>query len=155
MKQPEPSLTDCINCGGALTVEHGIVVCPACNSRTLAEIKAFELHQDEVAPEYCFIECPGATLYADDTTTIIGGVAFIDDNDLTRGYRLIDRAVYAPLHTRRRRIPRESAGHIRRCQACQDLTVRLRRKEGADFCIPSEKFPKRERLRSVTPQSRV
>lgn len=155
MEQPEPSFTQCINCGGDLTIEHGLVICAECNSKSLAEIKHFELHQDEESPEYQFIECPGATLYADDTTTITAGVIFVDDNDITKGFRIIDHAVYAPLHTKRRRIPTESAGHIRRCQACQDLTIRMRRKEGADFCIPSEKFPKRQKLRSVFPQSRV
>lgn len=155
MEQHEPSLTECINCGGDLTIEHGLVICPACNSRSLAEIKRFELFQDDESPEFQFIECPGATLYADDSTTIVAGVTFVDDNDVSKGYRIIERAVFAPLHTKRRRIPTESAGHIRRCQACQDMTIRMRRKEGADFCIPSHKFPNRQKLRSVVPQSRV
>ncbi|MDH4034406.1 MAG: hypothetical protein OEV80_11475, partial [candidate division Zixibacteria bacterium] len=46
-------------------------------------------------------------------------------------------------------IKREALGSIRRCQACQDYTVRMRRKEGADFCIPSSKFPHRKTLKSV------
>jgi hypothetical protein len=58
--------------------------------------------------------------------------------------------VYAPTHSRRRRIKAEAFGKIRRCAACQDLTVRLRRREGPDFFIPSSKHPGRKKLKSVT-----
>ena len=33
--------------------------------------------------------------------------------------------------------------------SCQDYTVRMRRKEGPDFYIPSHKHPNRKKLKSV------
>jgi hypothetical protein len=96
-----------------------------------------------------FIECPGATIYDPETREIVSGVKFIDDNDPSLGYEIIDKQVFAPNHRRRRLIKKEHVGLIRRCQACQDLTVRMIRSEGADFCVPNPRFPHRKRLKSV------
>jgi len=96
-----------------------------------------------------FIECPGATVYDPETRQIVSGVKFVDESDPSLGYEIIDKQVFAPNHRRRRLIKKEHVGLIRRCQACQDLTVRLIRAEGADFCVPNPRFPRRKRLKSV------
>ncbi|UCD17268.1 MAG: hypothetical protein JSV44_12595 [Candidatus Zixiibacteriota bacterium] len=107
--------------------------------------------EDNTAPgtDAVFIECPGATVYRPGTREVIGGAHFLDDNDPSRGYEIVDKPIYAPGHTRRRIIKKEHIRSIRRCQACQDLTVRMMRREGPDMCIPSHKFPYRRRLKPV------
>ncbi|SYZ74577.1 hypothetical protein TRIP_C90205 [Candidatus Zixiibacteriota bacterium] len=96
-----------------------------------------------------FIECPGATVYEPGTRNVVAGVHFFDDSDPSAGYEIIDHAVFAPEHRRRRIIKKEHAHSIRRCQACQDLTVRLMRREGPDFFIPNPRFPRKKRLKPV------
>jgi len=108
---------------------------------------AAQLDEDD---EHVFIEFPGATLYEPDTDNIIAGVQFVDDDDPSAGYRIVGKTVFPPTHTRWRRIKRDALGSIRRCQACQDYTVRNRRREGADFFIPSVKHPKRKKLKSIS-----
>jgi hypothetical protein len=101
------------------------------------------------ADDKVFIECPGATVYEEGTRNVIAGVEFIDDQDPSKGYKIIDQPVFAPEHKKRRLIKKEHINSIRRCQACQDLTVRLIRREGADFFIPSPKHPKKTKLKSI------
>jgi hypothetical protein len=96
-----------------------------------------------------FIECPGATAYDPVTREITAGVEFVDENDPSAGYRIVNHPVYAPEHKKRRLIKKEHRNSIRRCQACQDLTVRLIRREGPDFYIPNSRFPRKKQLRSV------
>ena len=139
----------CVNCGHDLEQRRGVWLCPTCNT----EAASFLPFRDETDQEgYLFIECPGATLYQPGTDTIVAGAKFLDEDDPAKGYEIVDHAVYAPTHTKRRRIKIEALGKIRRCQGCQDLTVRMRRREGPDFFIPSPKHPGRKKLRSVTPQ---
>ena len=105
---------------------------------------------DEEDPDgRVFIECPGATIYDPETRQIVSGVKFVDESDPSLGYEIIDKQVFAPNHRRRRLVRKEHVGLIRRCQACQDLTVRMIRSEGADFCVPNPRFPHRKRLKSV------
>lgn len=137
----------CINCGRKLINRNGMWLCIECNSRDLGYSQIFTDLQDD--DEYVFIECPGATVYEKDTNKVIAGVQFFDDNDSSKGYRIIGKPVYAPTHTRRRRIKREALGKIRRCQGCQDYTVRMRRPEGPDFFIPSPRHPGRKKLKTV------
>ncbi len=141
----------CISCGRDLVLKDHVWLCPNCNSAELAEqtFLSFETAESE---QYVYIECPGATLYEPGTTNIVQGVQF-DDESANGNYTIIDRPVYAPTHTRRRRIKREAVGKIRRCQGCQDYTVRMRRPEGPDFFIPSNKYPNRKKLKSVTHHS--
>ena len=96
-----------------------------------------------------FIECPGATVYNQETREIIAGARFKDENDPAAGYEIVDQPVYAPEHCRRRLIRKKDQNRIRRCQACQDLTVRLMRREGPDFFIPNPKFPRKKQLKPV------
>jgi hypothetical protein len=96
-----------------------------------------------------FIECPGATIYEPETRAIIAGVRFFDEDNPQSGYEIISHPVYAPEHRRKRLIKKENAHSIRRCQACQDLTIRLMRREGPDFYIPNSRFPRKKSLKSV------
>jgi len=96
-----------------------------------------------------FIECPGVTVYDPDTREIIAGVRWLDENDPAAGYEIVDQQIFAPEHRRRRLIRKEDHNRIRRCQACQDLTVRLMRREGPDFFIPNPKFPRKKQLKPV------
>ncbi len=137
----------CINCGQELVRKGGAMVCLRCNSDLLTASEIFvEPGDDE---DFMFIECPGATLYKEGTNEIEAGVKFNDDNDPSKGYRIIKHQVFAPTHKSKRRIPTEAHGRIRRCQGCQDLTVRMRRREGPDFFVPSVKHPKRKKLKPV------
>jgi len=96
-----------------------------------------------------FIECPGATVYEPGTRTVIAGVEWIDEKDPSKGYRIVDHQVFAPEHRNKRLIKKEHRNSIRRCQACQDLTVRLIRREGPDFFIPNPRFPHKKQLKPV------
>lgn len=137
----------CINCDQELVKRNGIWLCRNCNSKDLELSNIFNDEPGE--SEYIFIECPGATLYKDGTDEIIQGVKFHDREDPQNGYDIIDKPVYAPTHKRRRRIKKESVNNICRCQGCQDYTIRMRRREGADFFIPSTKYPGRKKLKTV------
>ncbi len=137
----------CIHCGRELIRKKGVLLCLECNSDDLDINILFK--DDDTPEDHVFIECPGATLYQPGTNNIIGGVKFIDDDDPFMGHKIIGEPVFAPNHKRKRLIKRDSLGKIRRCEACQDYTVRMRRKEGADFFIPSVKHPKRKSLKSV------
>lgn len=124
-------------------------ICSRCNSD---ELDFTDIFIDDFEDEgHMFIECPGATIYADGTEDIVAGVKFLNDDDPTRGHEIIDHPVFAPTHKKRRRIKHEAFGRIRRCQGCQDYTVRMRRREGPDFYIPSVRHPKRKKLKSVSP----
>ncbi len=139
--------TTCIHCGRQLINEKGVRICPRCNSRDLEYTSVFiEEREDD---GYIFIECPGATLYEEGSNEVVAGVKFNDEDDPEKGYQIVDHPVYAPTHTKRRRIKKEAYGKIRRCQGCQDYTVRMRRAEGPDFFVPSVKHPKRKKLKSV------
>jgi hypothetical protein len=140
----------CINCGRDLVERADVWVCDHCNTE-ITEFRVFTEPAD--SEEYAFIQCPGATLYEPGTTEVAQGVQFVDDNDPSKGYRIIGRPVYAPTHTKLRRIKKDVVGKIRRCQGCQDYTVRMRRPEGPDFFIPSPKYPGRKKLKTVSHRS--
>jgi hypothetical protein len=125
----------------------GVLVCLQCNPEQLHYEELFEDRRDDDG--YVFIDCPGATLYQPGTDIIVAGVKFYDENDPTKGFEIIKQPVYAPTHNKRRRIKSDALGKIRRCQGCQDYTVRMRRREGPDFYIPSVKHPHRTKLKSV------
>ena len=136
----------CLSCGRKLTRKNGAWICEECNSRDLSLGQLFGEAADS---EYLYIECPGATLYKEGTNEVEAGVKWLDEDNPAAGYEIVDHAVFAPEHTHRRRIKPEAFGKIRRCRACQDLTVRMRRREGPDFFIPSSKHPGRTKLKPV------
>ena len=137
----------CIHCRRRLIQKNGVWICQRCNSRDLEYARVFIEERDD--EDYVFIECPGATLYEEGTDEVVAGVRFLDDSDPQKGYDIVKHPVYAPTHTKRRRIKKEALGKIRRCQGCQDYTVRMRRREGPDFFVPSVKHPKRKKLKTV------
>jgi len=108
----------CSYCGRPLASEGGLEICLFCNKIATIE--------DAPPREKIIIECPGATLYDLETRQVVGGVKWIDPDDVTRGFDIVQAPVYAPNHTQRRLIDPGQAGKIVRCQACQDYTVRMR-----------------------------
>ena len=133
----------CQHCGDRLQEVGGIPICLRCNDRRgeyynclSQSITDFSEHSDKV-----LIECPGATLYHPETGEVTAGVSFNDPEDPSRGYEIIGQQVFGPKHVKRRWVKKEDLHLIRRCQSCQDHTVRLRRKEGPDLYIPSRKGP--------------
>lgn len=102
-----------------------------------------------LADDKVFIECPGATIYEPGTRNIIAGVRFYDEKNASKGYEIVANPVYAPEHRGRRLVRKKDVNCLRRCQACQDLTVRMVRREGPDFYIPNPKHPRKRQLRSI------
>lgn len=143
----------CVSCNGQLYRRNGVWLCEQCNSRDIEEIFPYLL--TDYNDEFVFIECPGASHFEAGTTKVVAGVEFVDENDPFKGYRIVEKRLYAPTHTKLRRIRKEALGSIRRCQGCQDYTVRMRRPEGRDFCIPSHKHPNRKQLKPVNSRSYV
>ncbi len=136
----------CINCNKPLIERKGVLICLQCNPEQLDYTEIFEDKKDD---GYIFIDCPGATLYQPGADNVVAGVKFHDELDPAKGFSIVKEPVYAPTHNKRRRIKSEALGKIRRCQGCQDYTVRMRRPEGPDFFIPSHKHPKRTKLKSI------
>ena len=137
----------CVNCNRPLTKHRGAWMCIPCNPEAVDVSDIFV--EDIESNEFTFVECPGATMYDPETNEVIEGVHFIDRDDPSKGHKIIGKSIYAPNHKKRRRVRKEDAGSVRRCQACQDYTVRCRRKEGRDFYIPSSKHPERNKLKSM------
>lgn len=143
----EPFMPDqndsCQHCGSPLEIIGGLPLCPRCSDREgryynplSSSINDFADHSDQV-----LITCHGATLYDPITNDVIAGVRFIDDSDPSQGYEIIDHSVYGPRHVKRRWVKRDDVHLIRRCESCQDYTIRMKRKEGPDLYIPSRKGP--------------
>jgi rRNA maturation protein Nop10 len=131
----------CRHCGGELESVGGLPVCLSCNDshgehyNLLSEsIGDFAEQSDKV-----LIECPGATIYHADNGEVSAGVKFIDNDDPSRGYEIVGHRVYGPKHVKRRWVKKEDVHLIRRCQSCQDYTIRMRRKEGPNLYIPSRR----------------
>lgn len=134
----------CPHCGDLLQEMGGLPICERCNDQRgenynylSQSIADFSENSDKV-----LIECPGATLYHPGTNEVAAGVSFHDSEDPSRGYEIIDRPVYGPKHVKRRWVKKEDLHLIRRCQSCQDHTIRMRRKEGPDLYIPSRRGPR-------------
>ncbi|MCP4568619.1 MAG: hypothetical protein GY841_13665 [FCB group bacterium] len=135
----------CQICGVELQKIGELWLCPQCNDHQSLDIDSISESLSVFADEdrRLLIECPGATLYLPGTNEVTAGAQFLDAQDPTRGHKIINRPVYGPQHVRRRWIKKEDAHLIRRCQSCQDHTVRMKRKEGPDLYIPSLKNPQR------------
>ncbi len=121
----------------------GLPFCSRCNDREgkfynplSSSINEFADNNDRV-----LITCYGATLYDPDTNEVIAGVRFVDESDPSKGYEIVNRPVYGPRHVKRRWVKKDDRHLIRRCESCQDHTIRMRRREGPDLYIPSRKGP--------------
>jgi len=133
----------CHQCGNPLEAIGGLPFCTRCNDREgefynplSSSINDFADNNDRV-----LITCHGATLYDPVTNDVIAGVRFVDENDPSRGHEIVGRPVYGPKHVRRRWVKKDDVHLIRRCESCQDYTIRMKRKEGPDLYIPSRKGP--------------
>ncbi len=143
------SVHSCPRCGATLREIGGLRICIRCNdaaggyyealSTSLAD---FSLQSDKI-----LIECPGATLYLPGSDQVAAGVRFYDNHNPILGFEIIKEPVYGPAHVRHRWIKKEDMHLIRRCQSCQDYTIRMRRKEGPDLYIPSRKHPRHHHVR--------
>lgn len=148
---PEEQSDFCVACGSPLLFLDETRLCARCNSEETIQLSTalssiIYRPSDE---ESQLIECPGATVYDEETGMISEGADFIEHEDGSYETKIIKRPHFPTGHKRRRLVKRSAFGKIRRCQACQDYTVRIRRREGVDFCIPSSKFPRRTKLKSV------
>ncbi len=144
IEPPMPARNErCHKCGDALEMIGGLPFCSRCNDREgqfynplSTSINDFADHNDRV-----LITCHGATLYDPDTGDIIAGVRFVDESDPAQGHEIVNRPVYGPRHVKRRWVKKDDIHLIRRCESCQDYTIRMRRKEGPDLYIPSRRGP--------------
>ena len=145
--EQDPQRQTCINCRRELTRHRGIMICLHCNPEA---IDTSDIFVDTIeTDDHAFIECPGVSIYDAETGEVVEGVSWRDENNATMGFDIIGRQIFAPNHKHRRRIKKDAIGKIRRCQACQDYTIRMRRPEGRDFYIPSVHHPRRTKLRPM------
>lgn len=131
----------CSLCGSELDQVGGLSLCLTCNDSHGAHYTLLSESIGEFAEQFdkVLIECPGATLYRPDSDEVSAGVKFIDNDDPSQGYEIVGRPVYGPKHVKRRWVKKDDLHLIRRCQSCQDYTIRMRRKEGPNLYIPSRK----------------
>ena len=147
----------CVNCGAELTIIDNVPICSSCNTPEVVALATGITRIGVAAVDAILqmddgttmIECPGATRYDEVTGEVTEGAEFVDLADGSYQVRVVLRHIFPPNHCKRRVLSPEARGKIRRCQACQDYTVRIRRREGVDFCVPSRKFPHRTKLRTV------
>jgi len=147
---PAPDV--CVSCGAKLLFVDETRLCATCNTQPIIDLATefSALVSSDDSSENVIIRCPGASRYNDTTGAVVEGAEFVDDSDGSYRARIVARPLFPSGHTKLRVISRPALGRIRRCQTCQDYTVRLKRKEGADFCVPSRRFPNRKALKSVT-----
>lgn len=148
---PDPANAVCQSCGGDLLFVDENRFCPKCNTQNNREFAESLSKMVSLTPGDLpqFIDCPGASVYDEQTGDVIEGADFIELDNESYEVKLVERAVFPPGHHGKRMIKPEHFGKIRRCQSCQDYTVRLRRKEGVDFCVPSTKYPNRKKLKTI------
>lgn len=118
----------CHICGRRLTEFKGVSLCLPCNDKYGDYYNYFQKasrdYQD--SGDKMVVKCPGATIYDATNSRVIQGVKWHNPRDFNQGYTVIGRPVYAPNHRPTRVVKRDQANNICRCQACQDLTVRMR-----------------------------
>ncbi len=118
----------CHICGKVMREYKGVYLCLPCNER-YGDFYGFfnsasrDYHEEK---EYVIIECPGVTIYDESNQRVVQGVKWNDDRDHAKGYEVIGKQIFAPNHTKTRRVPKDKANNISRCQSCQDFTVRMR-----------------------------
>jgi hypothetical protein len=135
----------CGRCGKDLQPIAGLPICPRCNDTQGEFLNFFTRNATDFGAESdrVLIECHGATLYRPGTDEVITGVKFLDAGDSPQGFEIVGRPVFGPQHVGRRWVKKDDLHLIRRCQSCQDHTIRMRRKEGPDLYIPSRRHPVR------------
>jgi len=149
----------CPICGRQLKKVDDVVVCLICNDRYGEYYNFFagavEDRNKDGGEDKVLIECPGASIYDETNSEVVEGVKWNDPRDFSKGYEIIGKKVYAPDHQSRRLIPRDKADNICRCQACQDLTIRMRtynnQKLRGDYHQESPLMPKVDQGNKFTP----
>lgn len=118
----------CHICGKAMREFKGIYLCLGCNDRYGEYYSFFSKASREFQDdnEYVVIECPGVTIFDDTNTRVVQGVKWHNDRDHAQGYEIVGKQIFAPNHTRTRRVSKDKQHNLSRCQACQDFTVRMR-----------------------------
>jgi len=136
------SQENCRICGRKLQTIGDMYRCPYCDNRDEESLGPLSSSINDFAKDVdkVLIECPGATLYRPGTDEVISGVKFLND-DFPFEYEIVGGAVFGPHHVHHRWVKKEDLHLIRRCQSCQDYTIRMKRKEGANLYIPSRKGP--------------
>lgn len=106
----------------------GISICLVCNEKYGEYYNFFRTASRDFqdAQDVITIECPGVTIYDDSNTRVVQGVKWIDDRDHSKGYEIIGKQIFAPNHSKMRRVAKDNAKYISRCQGCQDFTIRMR-----------------------------
>ncbi len=128
----------------------GIFMCLECNDKYGEFYNFFSSavsdFKKEDGKDVVFVECPGATIYDETNSEIVRGVKWHDQSDFSKGHTIVGEPIYSPGHKPKRMVPKDKAGSIARCQACQDFTVRMRifnnQKMKGEFSHESPLMPK-------------
>lgn len=125
-----PKNNRCPICGKSMDMFKGVPMCVNCNDRYGEYYNFFanavDDYKGEDGKDKVLIECPGATLYDNTNSRIVEGAQWNDPGDFSQGYKIVGKQVFAPNHQARRLIDKDKIENICRCQACQDLTIRMR-----------------------------
>ncbi len=118
----------CHICGRPMREFKGVSLCLPCNEKYGEFYGFFNNASKDFADqkEFVVIDCPGATVYDESNTRVVQGVKWHDDKDHAQGFEIVGKQIFAPNHMKTRRVPKDKAKNISRCQACQDFTVRMR-----------------------------
>jgi hypothetical protein len=149
----------CPICGRRMRKFEEVYLCVDCNDRYGDYYNFFASAVQEYkgggGEEMVMIDCPGATIYDEDNITIIQGVQWNDADDFSSGYKIVDKQVFAPGHQAKRVIPRSKVNNICRCQACQDLTIKVRtfnnQKKREEYTQDSPMMPRHNPGEKFTP----
>ncbi|MBD3217106.1 MAG: hypothetical protein GF310_02435 [candidate division Zixibacteria bacterium] len=120
----------CPICGKQMKKFNDVFICVECNDRYGDYYNFFanavSEYKGDDGREMVMIDCPGATIYDENNSEVVQGAKWNDPRDFSKGYTIIGKRVYAPDHQPKRVIPKEKVNNICRCQACQDLTIKMR-----------------------------
>jgi hypothetical protein len=120
----------CPICGRPMKKFDQTYMCIECNDRYGDYYnffaRAVQEFKGEDGREKVIIECPGVTVYDPTNSEVVQGVKWNDPRDFSQGYTIVDKPVYAPGHQHRRAVDKEKAKNLTRCQACQDMTIKMR-----------------------------
>jgi hypothetical protein len=138
----------CHICGKTMREFKGVYLCLPCNEKYGDYYNFFTSASKEYhdSNDHIVIECPGATIYDETNSRVVQGVKWHNDKDHSQGYEIVGKQVLSPNHKRTRRVPKDRAHNISRCQACQDFTVRMRiynqQKDKEDYQQNSPMMPR-------------
>ena len=140
----------CPICGKQMKNFNDVFICVDCNDRYGDYYNFFanavSEYKGDDGKEMVMVDCPGATIYDENNNEVVQGVKWNDPRDFSKGYTIVGKRVYAPDHQPKRVIPKEKVNNICRCQACQDLTIKMRtynnQKARGDYTQDSPMMPR-------------